>query len=437
MAVRGPRGARVRPPGGRSRGVQRYSATDGRDIVFNGPDGWLVDAPWMWWDGGQGWGPEAGPVFGNPPRGATDGHLAATIPAVRRCTSLIADTIAGLPWYIVKGRERFALPTWLADPQLKRADGRMGASGLLPASRYSFMEFWSTCLVSLLWWGELYLWVPTRDANNRPKAPLFILHPQAVDLDERTGEYSVDGIPLDDDELINVRAFTRPGHPRGLGVIDSYGPDFALMGNMRAFADNALRRGVPNGYLQVTAPDLTQEAADKLKATWMEAHGGTRKQIAVLNATTNFVPISYDAQAVELIEMRRYSLLDVALMFGVPPYMLGLPTDSATYANVESRMTELGEFTLLPWSRRLEDAIDNELAAGTELRINLDALARADTATRYQAHSTGLSAGFLTVADVREMEDLPPLPEDAPTPPQPPVDDPQDAEESAEEETAA
>ncbi|MFJ9125711.1 phage portal protein [Streptomyces sp. NPDC102340] len=414
MAVRGPRGARVRPPtrgGGRGGRVDTFKATDGRDIVFNGPDGWLVDAPQMWWDGGGSWGDEAGPVWGNPPRGATDGTGAASIPSVRRCTSLICDTIPGLPWYTVKDRQRFKAPTWVMDPQLKRGDGRSGASDLMPAWRFSFMEFWSTALVSLVWWGELFLWTPLRDANGAPKAPIWILHPSAVDLDERTGTYSVDGYEFGPDELIVVRGFTRPGSLRGLGVVDSYAGDFAFMTAARSFADNLLRRGVPNGYLQVTAPDLTQEAADKLKATWWEAHGGTKKQIAVLNATTNFVPIQFDAQAVELIELRRYSLLDVALMFGIPPYMLGLPSDSSTYANVENRMTEFGQFTLLPWTRRLEDAIDNELPLGTELRINLDALRRADTATRYAAHKTGLDAGFLTVDDVREMEDLPDLPE--------------------------
>ena len=404
----------MRPPtrgGGRGGRVSTFTATDGRDIVFNGPDGWLVEAPQMWWDGGEGWGPEAGPVWGNPPRGATDAVGAASIPSVRRCTSLICDTIPGLPWYTVKDRQRYKPPTWITDPQLKRNDGRTGADDMLPAWRYSFMEFWSTALVSLVWWGELFLWTPLRDANGAPKAPIWILHPSAVDLDERTGEYSVDGYVFEPRELIVVRGFTRPGSLRGLGVVDSYGGDFAFMTAARSFADNLLRRGVPNGYLQVTAPDLTQDAADKLKETWWKAHGGTRKQIAVLNATTNFVPLQFDAQAVELIELRRYSLLDVALMFGVPPYMLGLPSDSATYANVENRMTEFGQFTLLPWTRRIEDAIDNELPLGTELRINLDALRRADTATRYAAHKTGLEAGFLTVSDVRDMEDLPELPE--------------------------
>jgi HK97 family phage portal protein len=389
--------------------VNTFTATQGRDIVFNGPDGWLIETPQIWSDGGSGWGDQAGPVFGNPPRGATDGSQAAGIPAVRRCTSLICDTIPGLPWYTVKDRKRSAPPTWITDPQLKAGDGRMGSAELLPAWRYSFMEFWSTALVSLVWYGELFLWTPLRDSAGYPRAPIWILNPAAVDLDENTGEYSCAGYPFPDDELIVVRGFTIPGYLRGLGVVDSYAQDFAFIDNSRGFAENMLRRGVPNGYLQVTSPDLTQEGADELKAKWWSAHGGTQKQIAVLNNTTNFVPLSFDAQAVELIELRRYSLLDVALMFGVPPYMLGLPTDSSTYANVESRMSEFGQFTLLPWTRRLEDAIDNELPRGTTLRINLDALARADTATRYAAHAQGLAAGFLTIEDVRDMEDLEPI----------------------------
>ena len=414
MPVRGPRGPRVRAarPGGRYGSVQMLKATDGRDVVFNGPDGWLVETPQMWWDGGEGWGSEAGPVWGNPPRGATD-YGVQSIPAVRRSTALISDTISCLPWYLVRDGRRLPLPTWIADPQLKRGDGRTTSGGLLPPERMSFVEFWSTAIVSMLWWGEAIIWTPIRDAGGQPRAPMWLLHPQAVDLDEYTGVYSVDGHELAEDEVIVIRGFTKPGCRRGLGVVDSYGPEFASMQAMRAFSDNALRRGVPNGYLQVTRPDLTQEEADRLKSAWMSAHGGSRKSIAVLNATTQFTPIQLDAQAMELIELRRFSVLDVALMFGVPPYMLGLPSDSSTYANVESRMIEFSQFTLLPWSRRIEDALDNELALGTELRINLDALQRADTATRYAAHKVAIDSGFLSVEDVREMEDLPPLPEEA------------------------
>jgi HK97 family phage portal protein len=141
----------------------------------------------------------------------------------------------------------------------------------------------------------------------------------------------------------------------------------------------------------------------------MSQHGGTRPKIAVLNATTDFQELRMDPFAAQLSELRRMSTLDIAQLFGVPPYLLGLPGDSATYANVESRAIEFREYTLLPWIRLIESCLDAQFPRGTSLKIKTAGLERADTATRYNAYKTALDAGFLTINDVRRLEDLPEL----------------------------
>jgi len=148
----------------------------------------------------------------------------------------------------------------------------------------------------------------------------------------------------------------------------------------------------------------------------MRQHGGPRKKIAVLNATTDFHALGLDPAALQLAQMRDYSLLDIALMFGVPPWFLGIRTDSNTYANITSRMIELAEFTLLPWGRRIESSLDAEFPRGTEMRVNMDGLRRADTLTRYQAHEIALRSKFMTVEEVRDLENLPPLPAETSAP---------------------
>ena len=160
----------------------------------------------------------------------------------------------------------------------------------------------------------------------------------------------------------------------------------------------------------MNAPNLTTEQAADLKSRWMVQHGGTQRSIAVLNATTEFHPIALSPLDAQLDGAREWGLRDIALAFGVPPYMLGIPGDSATYANVESRMIELRTFTLLPWIRRIESTLDAQLPRGTSLKVATDATLRADTLTRYQAYSVGLTGGWLTVDEIRAMENRPPLP---------------------------
>jgi HK97 family phage portal protein len=160
----------------------------------------------------------------------------------------------------------------------------------------------------------------------------------------------------------------------------------------------------------VLAPGLNPTKARQLQQGWMRAHGSVRKRIAVLNATTEFHTLGLDPAALQLAQMRDYSTADVALMFGVPAYMLNLSGAGTrdTYANVESRMIELRQFTLLPWARRVESTMDSEVPRGQDTKIAMDALLRADTLSRYRAHTLGIQGGFLLRDEARDFEDLPP-----------------------------
>jgi len=123
-----------------------------------------------------------------------------------------------------------------------------------------------------------------------------------------------------------------------------------------------------------------------------------------------------DPESAQMSDARRQSTLDVANAFGVEPYMLGLPSDNATYANIESRMRHFVQFTLLPWSRRIEGALDCEFPQGTGVVLDLDSMSRADTNTRIAYYEHGLSEGWLTIDEVRHSEGLPPLPATTPAP---------------------
>ena len=76
-------------------------ATDGRDVLFNSPDGWEVEQPWLWWLGPNGNSSGGGP-FGHPIPGANPIGVHAGIPAVHRATGLIVDTLATLPWHVYR-----------------------------------------------------------------------------------------------------------------------------------------------------------------------------------------------------------------------------------------------------------------------------------------------------------------------------------------------
>lgn len=392
------------------------TATDGRDMLLNSPDGWEVDTPALWWLGPAGGDGTGGP-FGNPPPGADSygAGIASSIPAVSRCTSIICDTIAGLPWNLYAGWDQLPAPSWVSDPQALRRDGRVvGAS--IDDARLSAVEFWAQWITSALWFGDGYLYVPVRDAAGQPKPPLWVLHPHDVEI--RGGQYYVHGsdVGFSEGEIVHLRGEPPYQGGHGTGVLDRHGADLGLAATVRGFAAGAYASGIPAGYLKVNAPNLTEPQADTLKARWMKQHGSGTRSIAVLNATTEFHPITVSPIDAELSTAREWSLRDTALAFGVPPYMLGVPGDQSTYANVESRMIELRTFTLLPWMRRIESTLDAQLPRGTSIKIAADGVLRGDTASRYQAYSVALSGGWLTIDEIRAMENKPPLPIQATNP---------------------
>jgi HK97 family phage portal protein len=388
--------------------VAIHTATDGRDVLVNSPDGWEVDQPWLWWLGPSGGDGTGGP-YGNPLT-ADDPMGAGTLPAVNRCTSIIVDTIAGLPWKVIRGEyEELTTPDWILDPQAARIDGRV-VSGTTPwDTRYSAVEFWANWITAALWWGDGYLYCPVRDNTGAPKPPLWQLHPYDVKIDKATGTYYVGQTQLPSGSIIHLRGTPpyRDGH--GNGVLSANAAELGLACTVRQYAASVFTSGVPAGYLKSTQPSMTQDQALALKDAWLKAHGNAKRSIAVLNSTTEFTPISISPVDAQLAGAREWGLRDIALAFGIPPYMLGVPGDSSTYANVESRMIELRTFSLLPWIRRIESVLDSEFARGTSLKIKSDALLRADTASRYAAYESALRAGWITVDEVRELEDRAPL----------------------------
>src|ERR1044071_5853210 len=110
-----------------------------------------------------------------------------------------------------------------------------------------------------------------------------------------------------------------------------------------------------------------------------------------------------------LVEARKFTLTEIELVFGLPVGWLGGQTSSRTYANIEQDAVNLIKFSLAGHIARFEQTLTLAFPRGTCARANLDAILRADTLTRYQAHQIGISTGFLTIDEARDLEHRPPI----------------------------
>jgi HK97 family phage portal protein len=388
-------------------GTSRFVRSNS-NILLNSPDGWMSNQTMnnYWWVDSS--------LESLQPSGDL-GTIAVSLPAVSRATSLIVDTLSGLPINIRRGFETLPTPGWIEDPQLVRPDGRVMST--VQPGRLNRMEFYGQWVLSALLYGNGFIYIDERDINGAPKAgSLHIIHPELVDYVPGTGYFirnpeNTEWEYIPDGKLLHLRNFGELDERKfGMGVIRRHAASFLTAHEMQKYTQGVYKSGIPNGILKVSNPNLTSEQAADLKAKWLENHGNKRS-IAILNSSTDFQPLSISPVDAQLLQMSQMSINDIALAFGLDPYMLGGSSDSNTYANVESRNIAFVQNTLLPWVRRIEETLNAETSRGTNVKMNLSGLLRADTATRTNAYAVGIDKGWYTIDEVRAFEDLPPLPQ--------------------------
>ena len=111
-----------------------------------------------------------------------------------------------------------------------------------------------------------------------------------------------------------------------------------------------------------------------------------------------------------LVESRNQAVADVARAFHIPPHLLGLPGTN-TFSSVEANNLAWTVHGLRPILEKLEGAFTQLLprtpgAENAFIKFNMNALLRADSQARAQYYSTGIQAGYMSVNDVRRLEDM-------------------------------
>lgn len=338
-----------------------------------------------------------------------------SIPGAWRAVTLIADLLGRLPWDAYRERSGMPLEKLTPRPPLLEQ----------PSPPDTRMTTVSSLAMDLIWHGNSIEVVASRNAAGYPTAtvpvPAEWVGVRRVDqrnywLPEGTVEYSIGAATYAPWQIIHTKGHCEPGGLRGFGVLEAHmHGTLELAAEQQRQAASLSRHGVPTGTLESENPDLTEPEAVELKAKWLAAQRD--RTIAVLNSTTKFKPLAWNPDEMQLVEARRFTLHEVALVFGLPLSFLGAEVGSKTYRNGEVEGIDLLKYTLGGHLARLEQTRSLAFPRGTTVLANLDSILRADTLSRYQAHKIGLDAKFLTLDEVRELENRPPLPEPEPTPP--------------------
>jgi HK97 family phage portal protein len=343
--------------------------------------------------------------------GARDAASLARLGVMRNavayaCVRKIAGAAASIPWLLYDGAQELESHPLLA--LLLRPNPNEDGAALF--------ERWYAFLQTA---GNAYLESVTLEGSPRE---LYVLRPDRVTVVPGARgwpaayDYSVDG---------HVTRITREAsgflpvlhatlfHPLddyyGLSPLEVAGTAIEVHNAGAAWTksllDNAAR---PSGALIYKGPEgtgLSDDQFGRLKRELEDAYQGAANagRPMVLEGGLDWKAMSYTPSDMDFAESRSVAAREIALAFGVPPMLLGIPGDN-TYANYAEANLSFWRQTVLPLVSRTAASLTRWLVPrfGEGLRVGFDADAVDALAQARQGVWQNLNdAAFLTVNEKR------------------------------------
>ena len=113
----------------------------------------------------------------------------------------------------------------------------------------------------------------------------------------------------------------------------------------------------------------------------------------------------------QFLETRKYQVNEICRIFRIPPHLVA-DLERATFSNIEHQSIEFVQYTIRPWLVRWEQEITKSLLSDEEktlyfARFNVDGLLRGDYKSRMEGYAVGRQNGWLSINDIRRLEDMP------------------------------
>jgi len=333
--------------------------------------------------------------------------------AVYACVRLLAETIATLPLHLLRktagGDKEHAkdhpLYSLLHD----------GPNALMTAA-----QAFDSMMAALVLRGNAYAIIVRGFAGE--VLEIIPLHPDRVRVEaSKSGRelvYIVDGrTRYLSGAIWHVRGFSLDG-VMGVSPItyarEAIGLALVAERHGAAVFGNAAR---PGGVLRYPGK-LDDEAYDRLKQSWHDAHSGDKTgSTAVLEEGAEWQALTMSLEDAQYIDTRKFQRNEIASLFRVPPHMIG-DLERATFSNIEQQSIEFVTYSIRPWLVRIEQSITRDLLLPSERQIyiprfNAEGLLRGDFKSRMEGFAIAKVNGIFNSDEIRDLEDRGPIPNGA------------------------
>lgn len=341
--------------------------------------------------------------------------------AVYSCVRILAEAVASLPLHIYRytdaGKEQVAghpLYHILHDE---------------PNPEMTSFVYRETLMSHLLVWGNAYSQI-IRDGAGRVLG-LYPLLPNKVEVDRTESGELVYYYSRNSEENPNFKEYGRIAlkaedvlHIPGLGFdgLVGYSP-IAMAKNAvgmtlacEEYGASFFANGAnPGGVLE--HPGVLKDPK-KVRDSWNEVYRGigNAHKVAVLEEGMKYQQIGIPPEEAQFLETRKFQINEIARLYRIPPHMVG-DLEKSSFSNIEQQSLEFVKYTLDPWVIRWEQSLQKALLLPEEkkeyfIKLNVDGLLRGDYQSRMAGYATARQNGWMSTNDIRELEDLNPIPEE-------------------------
>ncbi len=341
-------------------------------------------------------------------------ETALRVTAVYACVRVIAETVASLP-----------LPLYR---RLDRGKEKVTGHPLypvlhdMPNPEMTSFTFREVLMTQLLLWGNAYAQI-VRDKRGQV-LELWPLSPSGMELvrDDKARQLvyryteGMKTIEYKPEQIFHIPGLSFDG-VKGLSPIAVTREAIGLAMATEEFGSRFFGNGArPGGILE--HPGVVKDP-EKLRKSWEEVYKGVHNshKIAVLEEGMKYHEIGIPPEDAQFLETRKFQLNEICRIFRVPPHLVG-DLERATFSNIEHQSIDFVVHTIRPWLVRWEQAIVKALLLPEERklyfpRFNVDGLLRGDFKTRMEGYAIGRQNGWYSANDIRELEDMNPIPEEA------------------------
>ena len=279
-------------------------------------------------------------------------------------------------------------------------------------------QVWETVMGHLNLWGNAYLEKAKDSAG--VVGELWPMNPARVQVGrdrQRRKVFEVDGNQgrsYDESEILHIPAWSIDGLT-GLSPI-TYAREYlgAILARDAYYSSVYKNQARPGGFVKVKGM-LTKERSDRLRDHFESGYSGENVgRTAILEGDTDWIQATMPLKDQQFVEVSRFTITEIARLFGVPPEMIGGDRDSSmTYSTVEGQALAFVKFSLTPWLVRIENALwhDKDLFPDRDIypEFLVDGLLRGDSKTRAEVNAIEVGLGIKTRNEARQQENRPPV----------------------------